>query len=411
MDRQRAITHHEASCTTLGLVCDNEEEGKGEYLSNPFSPSRGGSIYAVKPQVTCDTKVVIANRSLTQKPVSVKVVLASPVKTWTSFRANNGKGDDNSGNVDDPSSSRSGNRSGSGGINSSGSGHENINGNDKNEAQSKGKNNFKKKKGSSGKIVGFGSTLKPGAATATSTATATLRSSSFSFTATATAGSGNISRSGSGNDGNGVLTASLTTPSLPALPAETNSANNNSDNENGSAPSTSRSSTSSSRRNSCNNKQPRFTVDRSKWMFGNKGVNSNPNNGEDINDDDTSTAGSDSFSFDNGAEMMLLEDAGSGAPPTPRTRYIDGCLREKINPKASLFIRKTLSKTLDFHNLGMGDVNMCILAESLKDMPFVESMNVADNNLTDEGLSPLLAAVSNIATLTELNLSQNVSVV
>ena len=43
----------------------------------------------------------------------------------------------------------------------------------------------------------------------------------------------------------------------------------------------------------------------------------------------------------------------------------------------------------------------------MKDLPFLESLNVEDNRLTDEGLCPLVEAVSCIPGLLELNLSQN----
>lgn len=56
---------------------------------------------------------------------------------------------------------------------------------------------------------------------------------------------------------------------------------------------------------------------------------------------------------------------------------------------------------------GMGDDMAVMLAESLRDLPYVQSINLADNNLTDMGLAPILEAITTIPDMLELDLSQN----
>ncbi len=48
-----------------------------------------------------------------------------------------------------------------------------------------------------------------------------------------------------------------------------------------------------------------------------------------------------------------------------------------------------------------------VLSESLRLLPYVQSINLSDNNLTDVGMSPILASILNIPNLLELNLSNN----
>lgn len=70
---------------------------------------------------------------------------------------------------------------------------------------------------------------------------------------------------------------------------------------------------------------------------------------------------------------------------SPRTKYLTGCMKNNLNPRASLVIRKNISKRLNLQHHGMGDQMAVVLAESLQGLPFVESINIADNMLTDIG--------------------------
>jgi hypothetical protein len=93
---------------------------------------------------------------------------------------------------------------------------------------------------------------------------------------------------------------------------------------------------------------------------------------------------------------------------SPRTKFISHCIDENMNPRASLILRKNLSKRLELQHQGMGDKMAISLAESLRDLPFIESINIADNMLTDIGMGPVILAAVHIPSLAELNLSQNI---
>jgi hypothetical protein len=92
---------------------------------------------------------------------------------------------------------------------------------------------------------------------------------------------------------------------------------------------------------------------------------------------------------------------------SPRTKFLASCIKEKINPRASLLLRKNMTTQLSLQHQGMSDNLARSFAKSLQTLPHLERLNVADNRLTDAGLTPILQAVSEIATLRELNLSQN----
>src|SRR5688572_17514054 len=94
-------------------------------------------------------------------------------------------------------------------------------------------------------------------------------------------------------------------------------------------------------------------------------------------------------------------------PSSPRSTYILGCLSHKMNPRASLLIRKKLTRELHLQHYGMGDTMAVRLSESLKLLPFVNHVNLADNNLTDTGLKPIIESILQMQNLTYLNLSEN----
>ena len=96
-----------------------------------------------------------------------------------------------------------------------------------------------------------------------------------------------------------------------------------------------------------------------------------------------------------------------GAELTPRTAYIDSCMKDKVNPRVSLMVRKHMTRSFSLKSHGIGNHMARLFAESLNRLPNIHSMNIADNNLSDEGLSPILTALIKIPTLTELDLSQN----
>jgi len=102
------------------------------------------------------------------------------------------------------------------------------------------------------------------------------------------------------------------------------------------------------------------------------------------------------------------ESATRGIPITsPRTKYLAGCMKNNMNPRASLVLRKHMSKRLELQHHGFGDEMGKLLAECLVNLPFIESINIADNMLTDVGMGPIILAAVSISSLLELNLSQN----
>lgn len=129
--------------------------------------------------------------------------------------------------------------------------------------------------------------------------------------------------------------------------------------------------------------------------------------GTDSDKDDMENVSSvDSFISD-----LVENDYNASAiaqPLSPRSRFISSCVREGLNPRASLVLRKRMSTHLNLSHLSIGDKVAKILAESLVDLPDVESIDISDNVLTDLSLVPFLKSVSTISTLKELNLSSNV---
>lgn len=83
-------------------------------------------------------------------------------------------------------------------------------------------------------------------------------------------------------------------------------------------------------------------------------------------------------------------------------------MKEKLNPRASLLLRRNMTKQLNLQHLGMGDTMAKLLADSLLSLPHIHSINVADNMLNDDGMSSIILSAMKISSLIELNLSQNI---
>ena len=94
-------------------------------------------------------------------------------------------------------------------------------------------------------------------------------------------------------------------------------------------------------------------------------------------------------------------------PVSPRTKFIAGCVKERMNPRASLILRKRLGKSVNISHMCIGNDVARLLADCLGEMPFIESLNVNNNNLTDEGVAAILEAVKPITTLKYLDISRN----
>jgi hypothetical protein len=95
-------------------------------------------------------------------------------------------------------------------------------------------------------------------------------------------------------------------------------------------------------------------------------------------------------------------------PSTPRTRFIQNCLKKRLNPRSSYVIRKNLSKKLELQHHGMGDEVGTLFAESISGIPHIHSINLKDNNLTDKSLGPILRELFKIKQLISVNLTKNI---
>jgi Ran GTPase-activating protein (RanGAP) involved in mRNA processing and transport len=94
-------------------------------------------------------------------------------------------------------------------------------------------------------------------------------------------------------------------------------------------------------------------------------------------------------------------------PASPRSKYIDSCIRKRLNPRASLILRKNFTKRLCLQHHGIGDEMAILFAEAIVAIPYIEAINIADNNLTDAGLGPIINAIVNMKDLVDLDISYN----
>ena len=62
---------------------------------------------------------------------------------------------------------------------------------------------------------------------------------------------------------------------------------------------------------------------------------------------------------------------------------------------------------LSLQHHGIGDEMAILFAEAIEGIPYIQSLNVADNHLTDKGLGPLVLAATGMKDLVDLNISYN----
>lgn len=104
----------------------------------------------------------------------------------------------------------------------------------------------------------------------------------------------------------------------------------------------------------------------------------------------------------------VLKGVDFASPTTPRTKYIASCIRDRLNPRASLILRKKDTVHLKLQHMGIGDKMGKLLADSIAGLPKIQSINVSDNNFTDKALGPIVEAICGISGLTEMDCSQNI---
>jgi hypothetical protein len=97
----------------------------------------------------------------------------------------------------------------------------------------------------------------------------------------------------------------------------------------------------------------------------------------------------------------------SFTPSSPRAKYLAGCLRNNVPPRSSLLLRDNISSCLMLEHQGIGDKMAELLSTGLLDIPYITSVNIADNNLTDTSLTLIINAIAHRPSITELNISRN----
>jgi Leucine-rich repeat (LRR) protein len=82
-------------------------------------------------------------------------------------------------------------------------------------------------------------------------------------------------------------------------------------------------------------------------------------------------------------------------------------MKERLNPRASLIVRQNFSTHLNLAHMGIGDRLAKLLSSCLSDLPDIKAIDITDNNLTDNGLAPLISSLMKMRCLTYLDLSHN----
>ena len=102
-----------------------------------------------------------------------------------------------------------------------------------------------------------------------------------------------------------------------------------------------------------------------------------------------------------------LPEPGTYDQYSPRATFLAGCLKLGIPPRTSAILRKRLSSKLSLRSIGIGDEVGLILASSLNTLPFVSSLDLSDNNLTDASMRALFEAIETNPNISEIDFSTN----
>lgn len=105
---------------------------------------------------------------------------------------------------------------------------------------------------------------------------------------------------------------------------------------------------------------------------------------------------------------LVMTGVDFSSPTSPRSKYIASCIREGVNPRASLMLRKKLTKHLKLQHMGIGNKQGIIFSESLTGLPYLETINLSANNLSDLALKALIDSMCSIPTLREVDISCNI---
>lgn len=108
-------------------------------------------------------------------------------------------------------------------------------------------------------------------------------------------------------------------------------------------------------------------------------------------------------------DIEILGRPGEERPMTPRSTFIEGCIRGQINPRPIIIRKQEFNNQLILKSQGIGDFKAQLLSDSLcTKLIAVDSLDLQDNNLTDVGMAPIVSSLFNLSSLVELNLSFNV---
>ena len=107
------------------------------------------------------------------------------------------------------------------------------------------------------------------------------------------------------------------------------------------------------------------------------------------------------------AADCIAVTANTYDPASPRAKFLIGCIKYGIAPRSNFLLRSKLSNELLLDHQGMGDRLGAFLAAGLDDLPSIQRLSIADNNLTDAGLKPLIDSIVLNPNITELDISQN----
>lgn len=101
-------------------------------------------------------------------------------------------------------------------------------------------------------------------------------------------------------------------------------------------------------------------------------------------------------------------DLMDNAPASPRSVFLAGCVRYGLPPRSVAMLRKRISPILNVAHMSIGNQTAILLAEALDKMPYLQALNLADNNLDDVGLSAIIRSIAKHSTLEVLDISQNI---
>lgn len=102
------------------------------------------------------------------------------------------------------------------------------------------------------------------------------------------------------------------------------------------------------------------------------------------------------------------EEEDTYNPESPRAIFLSGCVRYRIPPRSIAMLRKRLAPKLNLAHMSIGNQIAIILSEALEKMPYLQVLNISDNNLNDIGLSAIIHSAARHGTLEELDISLNV---